>query len=169
MELYWLMQAVAYWSLCVFLIPLRYIGKFLPYAFLGGFVYTWSVQIIAVDFLELWYYKPDIFTFLGIPVFFTISWFGVTLIYGFLLYKYPRNQLWIIIFFVLWATAMCIIADNLKLVFMPNWSIPETLMFAVFSHVLLLYVLKFWYHVEELGARENIIGFSLSLLKNKRP
>mgnify|MGYP001381468132 CR=1 FL=1 len=168
MDLYWLTQAAAYWSLVLFLIPLIYIKEFILFAFLGGFIYTWAVQLLAVHTLGLWYYKPDIFTLWGLPVFFVLSWFAVTLIYGYLLFKYPRDQIWIIAFFVAWATLMNIFAHRLSQIFMPAWSIPETLMFAIFSHVLLLYAFKTMHNVEELGAKEHMVKFSLSILKNKK-
>ena len=126
------------------------------------------MQYIAINVFQLWHYKPDIFSLWGIPVFFVFSWFAVTLIYGFLLYKYPKDQLWIIGFFVFWATGISLISGNLNIIFMPNWSVPETFMFTIFSHVLLLYVFKQMYNVNELGAKEDIMEFSFSILKNKR-
>lgn len=168
MELFWFTQAIAYGALVLFLVPPRYIKEFLPFAFLGGFIYTIVVQYVAINVLQLWHYKPDIFSLWGMPVFFVLSWFAVTLIYGFLLYKYPQDQLWILAFFVLWATGISFISGNLAILFMPNWSVAETFMFAIFSHVLLLYIFKLMHNVNELGAKEDILGFSLSILKNKR-
>ncbi len=167
MELFWFTQAVAYCSLVVFLVPYNYIKKFLPYAFISGFLYTWIVQYIAVVALGYWQFPADLFMVLGIPFFFVISWFAVTLIYGFLLYKYPKNQLWIIVFFVLWASVNNYVSVELNQIVFVSWTIAQTFMFAVFSHVLLLYVFKAMHHVDELGAKEDILQFSLAVLKNK--
>lgn len=168
MELYWLTQAVAYWSIVLFIVPIGFIKRLILFAFLGGFVYTWLVQIIAVDVLGRWYFKPDILTFLGIPAFFVLSWFAVTLLYGYFLFKYPKDQVWIVAFFVLWATMMSYAAAALNQISMPGWSIPETFMFAIFSHVLLLYIFKLMHNVNELGAQEDMFKFTLSVLKNKK-
>ncbi|MCF8011930.1 MAG: hypothetical protein K9L17_12380 [Clostridiales bacterium] len=167
MNLYWLTQAAAYWALVLFLVPSKYIKKFLLFAFVAGFVYTWIVQLIAVNVLDLWHYRPDIFTIWGIPFFFVLSWFGVTLVYGYLLFKYPGYQLWTVIFFVSWALFMSLIAKNLGHVSMPDWSTAETFMFAIFSHILLLYIFKLMHNVKELGTKDDTIKFSLSALKNR--
>lgn len=165
MNLYWFIQGVAYWSLVLFIVPPRYIKKLLLYAFIGGFLYTCLVQIVAVVVLNLWHFKPDILTLWNIPVFFVLSWFAVTQIFGYLLYLYPRYQFWVVAFFVLWGTLMCYVAEIYNQIDMIGWSIAETFMFAVFSHVLLLYVFKYMHNVDELGSKENMIEFSLSALK----
>ncbi|AFQ45445.1 hypothetical protein [Desulfosporosinus meridiei] len=156
MDLYWLTQAVAYWSLVLFFIPPYYIKKLMLFSFLGGFVYTWIVQIIAVNILKRWIFEADIFMIYNIPVFFTISWFAVTTIFGYLLWRFSSYQIWIVIFFTLWATLMNLTAVYLERISLPEWSIPETFMFAIFSHVLLLYVFKYMHHVDALGANEEM-------------
>jgi hypothetical protein len=165
LEPYWLVHALAYWFVVLLLVPLKYVRKVLLFGFLGGFVYTWLVQIIAVPVLGIWRFKPDVLTLWGIPFFFTVSWFGVTVLYGYLLLRYPRHQLWIIIAFLLWPTSISIIAHRAEVLFWNNWSNTETFMFAIFSHILLLYVFKYMHKVEELGAKEDMIPFSLSILK----
>lgn len=168
MTLYWFTQAIAYFSLVIFIVPYKYIKKLLPYAFLGGFIYTWIVQYIAVDILQYWAFPTDIFMVFGIPFFFVFSWFAVTILYGYILYQYPKDQLWIIIFFVSWATANNYISVYLNQIYFLSWTIAQTFMFAIFSHVLLLYMLKIMHKVDELGTKENILSFSLNLLKNNK-
>ncbi len=167
MELYWVTQAVAYWSLVLFLVPLNYIRRVMPFAFLGGFVYTWIVQIFAVNIFKRWIFKSDLIMIYNIPVFFTLSWFAVTLMFGYLLWRFPRYQVWFVLFFTLWATAMNYIALVLNQIFLRGWSIMETFMFAIFSHVLLLYVFKYLHRVNELGAKESMLYDSFSRLKDK--
>jgi len=96
-----------------------------------------------------------------------VSWFAVTKLYGYLLFRYPSFQVWIFIVFVLFTTINNKISYNQEQIHFNNWSIPETFMFAVFSHVLLLYFLKYLYKVDTLGAKADLIPLSLSLLKRK--
>lgn len=166
-NLYWLIQAVAYWSLVLFLVPINYLRKLILFSFLGGFIYTWIVQIIAVNLFKGWSFRPDILTFSNIPVFFTLSWFAVTTVFGYLLWRFPRYQIWIVMFFTLWATAMNYTALLLKQIHLLKWSIAETFMFAIFSHVLLLYAFKYLHHVNELGSTETMFEDSFSRFKNK--
>jgi hypothetical protein len=168
LELYWLLQAVGYWSLVVLIVPVNYIKKFLLYAILGGFLYTWIVQYLAVNVLRFWQFAQDIFMISGIPFFFVLSWFAVTFLYGYMLYQYPRNQLWIVLFFVFWATINNYVSISVNQITFDMWSLAHTFMFALFSHVILLYLLKVMHHVDELGAKEDIISFSLAVLKNKK-
>ncbi|QHA00081.1 hypothetical protein [Dehalobacter restrictus] len=167
MSLYWLTQAVAYWSLVIFLVPKTYIKKLMLFAFLGGFVYTWIVQIFAVNIFQRWAFRPDVLMLYNIPVFFTLSWFAVTLIFGYLLRRYPKYQVAVVLFFILWAALMSYMALSINQIFFSGWSIPETLMFAIFSHVLLLYVFKYMSNTDELGANENMIKDSILVLKEK--
>lgn len=162
MEFYWFIQAVAYWSLVLFLVPINYIKKCMPFAFLGGFIYTWIVQIIAVDIFRRWTFKSDLVMIYNIPLFFTLSWFAVTIIFGYLLWLFPRFQVWFVLFFTLWATSMSYIAQSLNQVSFQGWSITETFMFAIFSHILLLYVFKYLHNVNELGATETMLKDSFS-------
>ncbi len=167
LSLFWFSQALAYFSIVLFIIPFKYLKILFPYAFIGGFIYTWIVQYIAVDILRYWAFPNDIIMIYGIPLFFVLSWFAVTYLYGYILYKYPKDQLWIIIFFVIWATLNNYVAISLNQIFFLSWTVVQTFMFAIFSHVLLLYLLKIMLKVDELGTKENILSFSLSLLKNK--
>ncbi|MGF7186372.1 hypothetical protein GGQ84_002474 [Desulfitispora alkaliphila] len=168
MSIFWLIQAIAYWSLVVFLMPYSYIRRFLPFAFLGGFIYTWLVQYTAVNILNFWQFPSDIFMVFGIPFFFVFSWFGVTLLYGYILYRYPKDQLWVILFFVAWATINNYLSIAVNQIVFVSWSVTQTLMVAIFSHVILLYVFKVMHNVDELGAKDDILDFSLAVLKNKR-
>ncbi len=167
MDLYWLSQALAYWFMVLFLIPLNYIKKLLLFGFLGGFVYTWIVQIIAVNILNRWIFEVDIFMIYNIPVFFSLSWFAVTIIFGYLLWRFPVYQVWIVLFFAFWATAMNYTSLSLNRIFLPGWSVPETFMFAIFSHILLLYGFKYLHNISELGANKDMITDSLSGLKKR--
>ncbi|MBC2722531.1 hypothetical protein [Desulfosporosinus sp.] len=167
MELYWVAQAVAYWSLVLFLVPINYIKRLMPFAFLGGFIYTWIVQIFAVNIFKRWSFKGDIVMIYNIPVFFTLSWFAVTVIFGYLLWRFSKYQIWLVLFFVIWATIMNYTAHSLNQVFFNGWSIAETFMFAIFSHVLLLYFFKYLHHINELGANETMIQDSFSGLKDR--
>lgn len=58
-------------------------------------------------------------------------------------------------------------ARSLNLIYFSGWIIPETLMFAIFSHILLLYVFKYMHHINELGANENMIAHSIWQLNEK--
>ena len=165
MMIYWLTQAIAYWALVFLLVPYNYIVRLLPYAFLGGFAYTWIVQYIAIHFLGYWSFAPDVFMIMDIPLFFVLSWFAVTLAYGYILYRYPKEQLWTATFFVIWATINNYVSLNFQQITFISWSIAQTFMLAIFSHVLLIYVLKYMYGVEELGAKKDILATSLAALK----
>lgn len=157
MNLYWFNQTVAYWSIMLLVVPLKYIKKLFIYGLLGGFLYTWIVQFFAVIVLKRWDFAQDIFTIYGIPFFFAMSWFGVTILYGYLLMNYSRYQFYILTFFVLLATFMDYAAIYSNKVSMTNWTIVDTLMFAVFSHVVLLYLLKYMYGIDSLGAHEDVL------------
>ena len=104
MKYYWLIQALGYWSLTIFIVPYKHLKDLLLFSFIGGFIYTWIVQYIAVEILNLWHYRSTLFTIYGIPLFFVLSWFGVTLLYGYLLINYSKYQIYIIAFFVAWTT-----------------------------------------------------------------
>ena len=41
---------------------------------------------------------------------------------------------------------------------MSNWSISLTLMFAIISHIFLLYLLKWINKVEEIGTKEDLLN-----------
>ena len=167
MNLFWLLLAMAFFSMFLLLVPGESRRKLFGFAVIGGFIYTSIVQYLAVDIFELWQFTPDVFVILNIPVFFVLSWTAVTWIYGYLLYTYPRQQLWIFHFFVLKALIIQLFAFLSNHITYRNWGTAETLFFAIFSHVLLLYLLKALYHVDELGAKADLVGYSLSLLKNR--
>ena len=164
---YWLNQAIAYSALVIFIIPLRFVKKLFVFAFLGGFIYTWVVQYLAVHIAKKWVFTPDILTLWGIPFFFVMSWFFVTLLFGYLLLKYPKYQIFIVAFFVVWGTLMSGFANYYKQIGFESWSNFETFTYAIFSHVLLLYVFKYMYKVTDLGAKEDMIDFTLKALKFK--
>ncbi|MFZ7104285.1 MAG: hypothetical protein ACOWWO_16740 [Peptococcaceae bacterium] len=167
-DFYWFNQAVAYWALVLFFIPFKYLKQIFFFAFLGGFVYTWIVQAMAVQVFEFWSFKRDLLSWWDIPLFFVMSWFAVTYLYGYLLYRYPRFQVFILAFFVLWGTLMSYTARLLKKLDMTNWSVLETLMFAVFSHVMLLYVFKFMHKVQDLGVHEDMLELTFGSLLRKK-
>lgn len=164
-DFYWFLHAIAFWSLAFFLVPISLVKRILPFAFIGGFLYTFIVQYVAVDLLEIWAYRADIATVLGIPVFFILSWFAVTLLFGFFLYQYPRHQLWTLTFFVFITTLINILAAGNRKILFIQWGLLETFLFAVFSHILLLYLFKYMYQIEELGAKDNMVEFSFAVLR----
>ena len=158
MNYYWLIQALGYWSLTVFIVPFKYIKKLLLFSFIGGFIYTWIVQYSAVKLLNLWEYKSDFLTWQGIPFFFVMSWFAVTLLYGYLLIRYSKYQLYILFFFVAWTTVANYFPEQQGIFIAENWSITTTFMFALFSHVFLLYLLKLINGREELGTKDDLLN-----------
>ena len=158
MNYYWLIQALGYWSLTLFVVPWKYIKKLLLFSFVGGFIYTWIVQYIAVQIFELWQYKSDLLTWQEIPFFFVMSWFGVTLLYGYLLLRYSKYQLYILFLFVGWTTLANYIPQRSGIFIAKDWSVSTTLMFALFSHVLLLYLLKWINGVEEIGTKDDLLN-----------
>jgi hypothetical protein len=168
MELYWFLQSVGYWSLVVLLVPFNYIKKLLLFSILGGFVYTWIVQYLAVDILGFWVFTPDVLMVLEIPFFFVFSWFAVTLLYGYFLYQYPKHQLWILILFISWATINNYVSLELNQMAFFMWSVVHTFMFAIFSHIILLFLLKLMHNIGELGPKDDILSFSLAVLNNKK-
>ncbi|MBM7556600.1 hypothetical protein [Halanaerobacter jeridensis] len=158
MNYYWLIQALGYWSLTLFVVPKEYIKKLLLFSFVGGFIYTWVVQYMAVQIFELWEYKSDLLTWQEIPFFFVMSWFGVTLLYGYLLMKYSKYQLYILFLFVGWTTLANYIPQRSGIFIAKNWSPSTTLMFALFSHIFLLYLLKWINGVEEIGTKDDLLN-----------
>jgi hypothetical protein len=158
MNYYWLIQALGYWSLTIFIVPYKYIKKLLLFSFLGGFIYTWIVQYVAVEVLELWEYKPTFFSWQRIPFFFVISWFGVTLLYGYMLIRYSKYQIYFLFLFVAWTTVSNYFAESEGVFLAKDWGISLTLMFAIFSHVFLLYFLKWINNVEEIGTKDDLLN-----------
>ncbi|ADL12762.1 hypothetical protein [Acetohalobium arabaticum] len=158
MDYYWLIQSTAYWSLTLFIVPYKYIKRLFPFGFLGGFIYTWIVQYTAVQILNLWRYTPTFLTIYDIPFFFVISWFGVTLLYGYFLINYSKYQVYVITFFVSWTTFTNYFANQAGVFAMTNWSLSLTLMFAVFSHIFLLYLLKLMNGVEDIGTKKDMLN-----------
>ena len=158
MDYYWLIQALGYWSLTVLIVPNKYLKKLLIFSFLGGFIYTWIVQYSAVQIFGLWEYKASLLSWQGVPFFFVMSWFGVTLLYGYLLIRYSNYQLYILFFFALWATVANYFPQRNGIFIDKNWSLSATLMFALFSHVFLIYLLKWINNVEEIGTKSNLLS-----------
>jgi hypothetical protein len=151
-EYYWLVQALGYWSVAFLIIPLQNMKKLLYFGLLGGFLYTITVQLMAIWVFHKWRFTQDVFSIWGIPFFFIISWFGVTMIYGFFLLKYPRYQYLLVFAFAVIGTALNFFGKYFQMITMTRWNLLDTLMFAVFSHVLILYLFKLLFHQEELGA-----------------
>lgn len=158
MKYYWLIQSIGYWSLTLFIVPYKYIKRLFTFAFLGGFIYTWIVQYTAIQVLNFWNYTPTFFSIYDIPFFFVMSWFGVTLLYGYLLIDYSKYQVYVIAFFVLWTTFHNYFADQAEVFTMTNWSLSLTLMFAVFSHIFLLYLLKLTNKIEDIGTKKDMLN-----------
>lgn len=163
LDFYWMNQAIAYWGIVLFIVPQKYLKRLFLYGLLGGFLYTCIVQYVAVALLKRWTFSTDILTIIGIPFFFAVSWFAVTILYGYLLINYSRFQFYILSFFVLWATIMNYSAVYFNKLTMTNWTLVETLMFATFSHVILLYFLKYLFKIDTLGANEDLL-----LLKSRK-
>jgi hypothetical protein len=151
-EYHWLVQTLGYWSVAFLLIPRKTMLKLLPFGFISGFLYTIAVQAMAVWVFKKWIFTPDILTIRGIPFFFLMAWYGVTISYGYLLLKYPRYQYWLVLIFSGIGTLINQFGIYFKMLTMRQWNLVDTFMFAIFSHVLILYFLKFWSHKEILGA-----------------
>lgn len=160
MTYYWVIQALGYWSLTLFVVPFNYLKRLLLFAFIGGFVYTWIVQYSAVNLLNLWKYKAGFLLWQGIPFFFVISWFGATLLYGYLLIRYAKYQFYILLLFITWTTLANYFPEQEGLFLSTNWSLSTTLMFALFSHVFLLYLLKWLNGVEEIGTKDDLLNLN---------
>lgn len=158
MSYYWFIQALGYWSLTFFIVPLKYLKKLLFFSFLGGFIYTWFVQYSAVQIFSLWAYKPSLISWQGIPVFFVLSWFGVTLLYGYLLIRYAEYQFYILLFFVLWTAVANYFSVQSGVFLEKSWNLSATLMFALFSHVFLLYLLKWINKIETIGTKKDLLN-----------
>lgn len=150
--LYWLNQALAYWGLVFLLIPIKTLKKLFLYGLIGGFFYTWIVQYFAVNIFHRWSFHSDLISVFGIPVFFVLSWFGVTLIYGYLLLRFPKYQVGLVFLFALVATQLNYFGIQANVISMSGWNLFDTFMFGVFSHVLNLYLLRFMLKKNELGA-----------------
>ncbi|ACB85141.1 hypothetical protein [Natranaerobius thermophilus] len=168
MNLYWLIQAASFVAIATFFIPVNYIRKLAPFSIIGGIIYTIIVQYTAINILDLWTYKSTLFSVYGVPIFFVISWFAVTKLYGYFLMRYPSYQVIILIIFVLFTSLNNYISHNNDQVYFLNWSAAETFMFAVFSHVILLYFLKYLYKIDALGAKENMLAHSFNILNRKK-
>ncbi|OWZ82658.1 hypothetical protein [Natranaerobius trueperi] len=165
MNLYWLIQAAAYISLVIFIIPVNYIRKLVPYSVIAGIIYTLVVQYTAINILDLWNYNAPLLPVFDIPIFFVLSWFAVTKLYGYFLLKYPYYQVHILIVFVLFTIFNNYVSYNNEQIVFLNWSLTETFMFALFSHVILLYLLKYLYKINELGAKEDMVNLFYKVRK----
>lgn len=150
--LYWLVQTLGYWSIVFFFIPPKTLKQLLPFGLVGGFLYTLIVQIMAVAVFQKWRFYPDFLTILGIPLFFIISWFGVTLTFGYLLLRFSKYQVVLVLLFALIATQMNYSAIKAGMTNLIGWSLLDTFMFGLFSHVLNLYLLKLMLKRDELGS-----------------
>jgi hypothetical protein len=152
--LFWFVQTLGYWSIAFLFIPLPMIKKLLPFTLIGGFVYTYIVQILAIHVFNIWSFPNDILVFLGIPLFFVLSWTGVTLNFGYLLLRFTKYQSLIVFAFALYSAFMNYLAKNHSMIKHDNWSFFQTFMFGIFSHVLILYLLKFMYKNKTIGAMQ---------------
>jgi hypothetical protein len=151
-EYFWLIQSLCYWSVAFFLIPWRTMVKLAPFSFVGGFVYTIFVQILAVIVFKKWNFSPDILTIAGIPFFFVWCWFGVIMCYGYLLLRYPRYQALMVLGFACMGTLLNFLGGRYRMLAMHGWSLLDTFMFAVFSHILILFLFKWIFPPENLRA-----------------
>lgn len=150
--LFWLIHTLGFWSIAFLLIPLSIFKRLLLFGFIGGFLYTWIVQILAVHVFHIWTFTKDILVLGDIPFFFVLSWTGVTFIFGFLLLRFTKFQYLIVLGFALIAALMNFTAQTHQMIKHDNWSLFQTFMFGVFSHVLMLYLLKLLFKKKEFGA-----------------
>lgn len=157
MNLYWFIHTLAYGSIAALLIPLEYCKRLWLFTFLGGIVYTSVVQFIAVEVLEIWRFAPDLIDVFRVPLFFILSWTIVTLIYGYLLLRYPKYQVYIALAFVIWTGITNYAAEISDAVINLDWHLWLTIMFAVFSHVLLLFLLRLTNDAPTLGANDDLL------------
>lgn len=152
--LFWLTSTLGYWSIAFLFIPLTMIKKLLPITLIGGFIYTWVVQILAVHVLKIWSFPNDFLMLWNIPLFFILSWSGVTLIFSYMVLRFTKYQSLIVLGFGLYAAFMNLLAERHSMIKHDNWSFFQTFMFGIFSHVLILYILKFIYKKKDLGAMQ---------------
>jgi hypothetical protein len=151
-NLYWVVQTLGYWGLVFLMIPLTTFKKLFAFGFIGGFLYTWLVQYMAVDVFHRWIFTNDIFMILNIPVFFVLSWTGVIFVFGYLLLRFPKHQIIWVIIFAISATFMNYSGIYYQMIKLKGWGLLDTFMFGVFSHVWILYFLKIFYKKAEIGA-----------------
>lgn len=141
-NLYWVVHTLGYFSLAFLLIPYQYWKKIWITGITGGILYTCLVQFLAVKIFEKWSFMPTSFTLWEIPFFFIINWFSVTLIFCYLILKYIKYKIPIILFFTLLSTLMNYCATYHKAITLINWSLADTFMYALFSHTLIFFILK---------------------------
>ena len=160
MKHYWLIHSLTFASLVLFIVPIKYIKKLFLYALIGGIIYTWGIHLLSIHIFSFWKFNSGIFILHEVPVFFSICWFFVTLLYGYLLLIYTDYQFYLLIFFALWSALMNYFAEASRMLLLIDWDLFLTFQFALFSHVLLLYILKWMFKVKELGSsHENILLF----------
>lgn len=64
-------------------VPRRDVIKLLPFGTVGGFLVAVAVQWIAVQVMGVWRFNyTDFAAYRGIPLFLTLSWMPVTIIFG---------------------------------------------------------------------------------------
>ncbi len=157
MSIYWFIHTLAYTSVAVYVIPKEHWKRLWLFSFLGGFVYTLIAQYLAVNILEIWIFRRSIIDLFHIPFFFITSWTFVTLLYGYLLLRYSKCQFYIVLTFVAWTGITSYAAQVFGEVIHLDWNIWLTIMYAIFSHVLLLYVLKAMTGSDELGTKDDLL------------
>lgn len=151
-NLYWLIQTLGYWGFAFLLIPWETWKKLFVFGLIGGFIYTWIVQFFAVNVFAKWLFTADILLALNIPVFFVLSWTGVTFVFGYLLLRYPKHQIIWVVTFAIIATLMNYFGLYYRMVELRGWGLLDTFMFGIFSHVLILYLYRFLHKNDEIGA-----------------
>ena len=152
--LFWVVHTLGFWSIAFLLIPLPIFKKLLLFGFTGGFIYTLVVQILAVHVFKTWTFTKDVFVLWDIPFFFILSWTGVTFNFGYLLLRFTKYQSLIVLGFAFIAALINYTAQEHQMINHDNWSILQTLMIGIFSHVLILYFFKFLLKRKDIGAMQ---------------
>ena len=152
--LFWFTDTLAFWSIAFLFIPLSIFKKLIPFGFLGGFVYTLVIQLCAIHVFKIWTFKEDILMLWGIPVFFLLSWTAVTFTFGYLLLRFTKYQSLIVLGFATIAVLINYTAQTHQMITHRNWSLFQTFIYGIFSHIIILYLLKFLYRKKNIGAMQ---------------
>ena len=73
--------------------------------------------------------------------------------FGWFLLKYPKYQILIVFSYAVIGTVKSFFGEYFKMIIMTGWSMLDTFMFALFSHVVILYLFKLLFRMKEIGAQ----------------
>lgn len=64
-------------------VPRRDVVRLLPFGTVGGFLVAVAIQWVAVRYLRVWKFNyTDFASYRGIPLFLTLAWMPITIIFG---------------------------------------------------------------------------------------